>query len=635
MLLSAFALRATAEDFTAAIHAYLQQTVSAVTPNGCIVVGIVDEHGSRIVSFGKLDNGTDQEANGDTVFAVHSATGTFTRFLLQDMVERGEMKLDDPVAKYLPKSVKVPTRNGKEITLRHLALERSGLPDFAESVDAKRADNPLVDYSIEQMDDFVSGCQLIYDPGAKYWHGRVDFGLLGQAMAQKASTDYESLMAERIFRPLKMDSTRFTPTTEPKSRIATEHDDPGFGYPIPNWDWGALKPVAGMYSTANDLLKFLSVNLGLTPSSLTSLMAKSAANFGYAPQGRGVFHTGGGSWGGGSYAGFDASRHRGVVILSTAYLERHDLGYFLLESEWQTGRRPTEANMNRQVYNSYVGQYKRSDPSIEPTSGILKIRQLFSDSPRTLICISTGTGLAVFVVLFSRARSSRWRWIIVGCTVLVSSLLAGPITRAFNEARKVPEPDIGIRRAGDRLFVQAMGSNSSMIELLPPIAGELLPTSETRYFERLSGMPVTFSRGDRGKVTGLTMHYLGNAFSFERISDEPPKAPERLKQPIVINVDTKLLDADVGHYEFPPTSVYPTGMKLKIWREGNQLVAQGWGQNVLRGPLDFYPKSEMDFFDKVYGLQLTFIKNDNGEVAAAIHRQPGRPDCRGKKIGQN
>src|SRR5689334_17344914 len=46
MLLSASPFRASAEDFTDAIHAYLQQTVSAVTPNGCIVVGIVDEHGS-------------------------------------------------------------------------------------------------------------------------------------------------------------------------------------------------------------------------------------------------------------------------------------------------------------------------------------------------------------------------------------------------------------------------------------------------------------------------------------------------------------------------------------------------------------------------------------------------------------
>src|SRR5258708_1599171 len=129
------------------------------------------------------------------------------------------------------------------------------------------------------------------------------------------------------------------------------------------------------------------------------------------------------------------------------------------------------------------------------------------------------------------------------------------------------------------------------------------------------------------------MHYLGNAIAFEKTSDAPPKAPERLHHPIVIKLDTKLLDADVGHYEFAPTDVYPIGMKFKIWREGNQLVGKGWGQNVLRGPLDFYPKSETDFFDKVYGLQLTFIKNDKGEVTAAIHRQPGQLDCIGKKVG--
>ena len=71
ILLTAFPFRATAEDFTNAIHAYLQQCLkaeNAENANVGIVVGIVDEHGSSVISYGKLDNGTDQEANGDTVF---------------------------------------------------------------------------------------------------------------------------------------------------------------------------------------------------------------------------------------------------------------------------------------------------------------------------------------------------------------------------------------------------------------------------------------------------------------------------------------------------------------------------------------------------------------------------------------
>jgi len=72
-----------------------------------MVVGIVDERGTRIISYGKLDNGDSPEVNGDTLFEIGSITKTFTTLLLQYMVARGEMKLDDPVEKFLPPSVKV------------------------------------------------------------------------------------------------------------------------------------------------------------------------------------------------------------------------------------------------------------------------------------------------------------------------------------------------------------------------------------------------------------------------------------------------------------------------------------------------------------------------------------------------
>src|SRR5580698_8189530 len=109
-----------------AINAYLRDAFQQT--NACIVIGLVDERGSRIFSAGQLDNGIDREVNGDTVFFIGSVSKTFTALALEDMVERGEMKLDDPVAKYLPQSVKMPTYNGKEITLVDLATHASGLP---------------------------------------------------------------------------------------------------------------------------------------------------------------------------------------------------------------------------------------------------------------------------------------------------------------------------------------------------------------------------------------------------------------------------------------------------------------------------------------------------------------------------
>ena len=68
---------------------------------------------------------------------------------------------------------------------------------------------------------------------------------------------------------------------------------------------------------------------------------------------------------------------------------------------------------------------------------------------------------------------------------------------------------------------------------------------------------MTFSRDARGKVTCLTVHYRGNTFSYEKISDQPPKAPEPPKPRVAIKLDTKLLDACVGHYEFRRTPRFP------------------------------------------------------------------------------
>ena len=76
--------------------------------SGGMVIGLIDETGSRVWSKGRLDNGTDHLVDGDTVFEIGSVTKVFTTLLALDMDRRGEVRLDDPVSKYLPERVKVP-----------------------------------------------------------------------------------------------------------------------------------------------------------------------------------------------------------------------------------------------------------------------------------------------------------------------------------------------------------------------------------------------------------------------------------------------------------------------------------------------------------------------------------------------
>jgi len=73
-------------------------------------------------------------------------------------------------------------------------------------------------------------------------------------------------------------------------------------------------------------------------------------------------------------------------------------------------------------------------------------------------------------------------------------------------------------------------------------------------------------------------------------------------------LNTKLLDACIGRYEFPQNSVFPNGIKVTIWREEDQLLWQERGENAIPGAIRIYPQSEANFFTTLDASQITIIK---------------------------
>jgi D-alanyl-D-alanine-carboxypeptidase/D-alanyl-D-alanine-endopeptidase len=645
ILLSTFSFRASAEDFAGAIHAYLQQCFEVGRIDGGCVVGLVDEHGSMVVNYGKMDNGTDQEVDGDTLFEIGSVTKTFTALLLADMVERGQMKLADPLSKYLPAAVKVPSRNGKEITLLQLATHTSGLPREPLNLDSKIPDSPCAGYSIEQLDAFLSGYKLRHDPGERFEYSNPGVAVLAQAIALKAGTDYESLVVDRICRPLNMDSTRITLTPKLKARFAAGHSQPGFV--VPSSNFGALAPVGELRSTANDMLKYVSANLGLTHTSVSAVMQKTQevqvaqimpeTDIGLAwtisrdPLGTKIIGHNGGTNGFLAYVGFEPARRRGVVVLASSrgVNELLDLGRFLLTSQWQSNLRPVKTESPGQIDASYSGQYERSG---DESDGLLKLQRYFQSLPKAAIYILTGVCFAMLGALIWRAGGFRKQWLVVSCAlglICVSSSLG-----ALESTTKVAQdqPRIAIRHEAGQLFARAIGPRSAPVEvLLPPVEDELLPESDGSFLERLSGMPITFSRNAQGKVTGLTVRLPGNEAYFEKVSDQQPDAPQPPKRPVAIKLDAKLLDACVGRYEFGPNAMFPAGIIATIWRDEDRLILHEEGDNAVPGAISFYPESEVNFFTKIDPAQLTFVRNDRGEVTGAVIHAPGLSDYEGKK----
>jgi len=235
-----------------------------------IVFGVIDRSGSRIISYGQFAKGDPRPVNGDTVYEIGSITKVFTSLLLADMVQRGEVALDDPVSKYLPPQVKVPQHDGKSITLIDLSTHTSGLPRMPTNFAPANQANPFADYTLEQMYQFLSGYTLPRKVGSQFEYSNLGAALLGVALDRKAGSDYESLVRARVTGPLGMSDTRIALTPGMQSRLAPGHD--ASLVPVPNWDLPAFAAAGALRSTANDLLKFIAAELEYSRSPLLPAM---------------------------------------------------------------------------------------------------------------------------------------------------------------------------------------------------------------------------------------------------------------------------------------------------------------------------------------------------------------------------
>lgn len=344
-----------------------------------VVVGIIGVEGRRVIAYGHLEKGDPRPLNGDTIFEVGSTTKVFTSLLLTDMVERGEVALDDPAAKYLPASffpVKMPERNGRLITLVDLATHTSGLPRLPTNIFPKDSSNPYADYSVEQLYQFLATYKLPRDIGSQYEYSNLGGGLLGHVLAQRAGMDYEALVRSRICDPLGMNSTRITLDPEMKARLAVGHNHAM--ETVGNWDLPTLAGAGALRSSANDLLTFLSANLGYTKSLLAPAMAAMLnvrrptgqpgleVAHGWhilTTSGKVIVSHNGGTGGYRSFMGFDPKAAIGVAALSNAgtLAGVDDIGRHLLDQSIPLMKRPSEHKevaVDPELFDRYVGRYQ-------------------------------------------------------------------------------------------------------------------------------------------------------------------------------------------------------------------------------------------------------------------------------------
>ncbi|HMQ63280.1 MAG TPA: serine hydrolase [Flavilitoribacter sp.] len=308
-----------------------------------IVVGIIDKDGPQYYAFGAKTAGG-EPVDEHSIYEIGSISKTFTATLLAQNILNGKMKADDPAQQYLPKSVTMPMRNGRQITLGELSDHTSGLPRLPANLNPADPSNPYADYTVEQMYAFLSGYELPRDIGSQYEYSNLAQGLLGHILALQAGKSYEELLIENIAGPLGMDETKITFDEQMKKNLAMGYSQ---GMQVPNWDFPTLAGAGAIRSSLHDMLRYIGANMGLIKSDfypamqLAHTMRHDKAggirvglgwHISKGSDGDVIWHNGG-TGGYRTFAGFVRETGEGVVVLTNSTKGADDIGFHLLNPE--------------------------------------------------------------------------------------------------------------------------------------------------------------------------------------------------------------------------------------------------------------------------------------------------------------
>ncbi|NLC22978.1 MAG: beta-lactamase family protein [Oxalobacter sp.] len=244
----------------------------------------------------------------DSLFRLASVSKAFTSMAAGALLEKGKLKLDDPVSKWLP-DFKPKTADGKQpvVTVRHLMTHTAGLDyGFFQPKDGPYRKAGVSDglersdIALDENIRRIASAPLLFEPGSA-WHYSLAIDVLGGVVAKANGTSFPQAMADLVTIPLGMKDTVFYVQEKDRARMTAPyyldregklarmndrdadvpmgegsiHFSPDRPYDTKSWPSGG----AGLTGTAPDLIILLeTIRKGGAPIISDGLMKQMSAN---------------------------------------------------------------------------------------------------------------------------------------------------------------------------------------------------------------------------------------------------------------------------------------------------------------------------------------------------------------------
>lgn len=247
------------------IRSAAQRVVEAGAPG--FLARVDDGRRVETAAAGLADRATHRRLGANDQFEIGSNTKMFTATLILQLVDQGRVRLDAPIARYLPGVVP----GGDRITVRMLLNHTSGLfnytadPEFLPAV----LRDPGYAHSVQELLDVAFAHEPLFAPGTSWSYSNTNYIVAGLLAEKLTGKRLPALIQERIARPLGLTRTYLA---DPQAT----HTGRGYahGYTVtftgvqPSYtdmSGGALGAWAGaaggIVSTASDMSRFITALL--------------------------------------------------------------------------------------------------------------------------------------------------------------------------------------------------------------------------------------------------------------------------------------------------------------------------------------------------------------------------------------
>jgi len=538
------------------------------TFNGSVLVA---ENGKVIYKkgFGFANMEWDIPNAPNTKHRLGSITKQFTGMLILQLAEDGKIDLKAPITKYLPD---YPKANGDIITTHHLLTHTSGIPNYTSFPGFFQNDS-RDSYTPTEFIETFSEMELEFTPGEKFNYSNSAYFLLGALIEKISGKSYEQMLQEKIFVPLNMKDSGFDHHATILKNRATGYEKDGGEFVNSRYLDMSIPYAAGsIYSTVEDLYLW---DQGLYNN---TLLSKTSMDLFFGEHIKAM----------NGYYGY---------------------GWFIASES--------------------LGNTEESIETISHGGGINGFNTLITRAPsdKSLIVLLNNTGGAPLNAMAKAIRGIMYdkpydfpKKSVANAVYdeIVSNGMDAALVR-YNAIKSSSDYDLdeGDMNAMGYKLLQSEKSDEAVAVFKLNI--EAFPKSANAYDSYAEAL---MTQGNKEEAIvnykkSIEMN-PNNQNGIDFLKKLGVDVSELEKEVVVAD---QILQSYVGKYELAPTFI------LTVTKEGNQLKAQATGQPVF----DVFPKSKTEFYLKVVEAQLTFNKNDAGDIESVTLFQGGR-EMIGKKI---